>query len=77
MRPSALAKNHSRGQGRLPDRGLHVLDAWPDRLAFLGRRQEDPRARFRQFCLPLRDLIGVNIKLLRQFGQHFVALQCC
>ena len=61
---------------QLPDFGLHVLDARPIRLAFLCRRQEDSCRRFQQLRLPLRDLVGVNIELLRQFCQCLVALQC-
>ena len=31
---------------------------------------------FRKPCLPVRDLVGVNIELLCQFGQGLVPFQC-
>ena len=36
---------------------------------------ENPGCAFKKLSLPLRDLIGVNVELLRQFGQRLLALQ--
>src|SRR6202035_4513549 len=41
----------------------------------LGFSPEYPGRPFEKLRLPLRDLIGVNVELLRQLGQRLLALQ--
>jgi hypothetical protein len=36
---------------------------------------ENPGRAFKQLGFPLRDLVGVNVELLRQLGQRLLALQ--
>lgn len=40
-----------------------------------SRSAEHPRRPLQQLRLPLRDLVRINVKLLRQLGQRLVALQ--
>jgi hypothetical protein len=54
----------------LADLGLHVLRTRP-RVSFLRRHQKCLRGAFQQLRSrsPLHDLVGVEVKLLGQFGQ--------
>ena len=45
------------------------------RRCFAPAMPEDPGRAFKKLALPLRDLVGVNIELLRLFGQRLFALQ--
>src|SRR4051812_6241359 len=63
------------GQRQLPDLGMERLDVdcrgtWLS----LGCRLESPGSSFQQQRLPSRDLVRMNIELLRQFGQRLLAL---
>jgi hypothetical protein len=60
-------------QCQLPDLRLHVLDAWTRRLAPLRRGEEHRQSASQQLRLPLRDLVGMYIKLLGQLGQRLPA----
>lgn len=62
-------------QSQLADLGLHVLDARSRLLGTLGGGLEHILGVRLQLRLPLRDLIGVQIELLRQLGQRLIAAQ--
>jgi translation initiation factor IF-2 len=62
-------------QRQLPDLGLHLLRAGTlFRPTLLGRRHEHADRSVEQLGLPLRDLVGVNVELLRQLSQCSIAL---
>src|SRR3954451_16197668 len=49
------------------------VDRWCARLG-PGFRPEHPGSSFEKQPLPGRDLVRVDVELLRQFGQHLLAL---
>jgi hypothetical protein len=62
-------------QCQLPDLGVERLHV--DRRRHIGHTAagaEQPSSRINQLSLPGGDLVRVHIKLLRQFGQRFLAL---
>jgi len=64
-------------QRQLADLRLHVLHARAHRFALFRRSQKHATGPFQQMGLPLHDLAGVHIKLLRQLRQRLVALERC
>src|SRR2546421_97115 len=62
-------------QRQLADLRLHILHTRALRLSFLRRRQEHAHRTVEQLRLPLHDLTGMDIELLRQLGQGLVALE--
>ena len=62
-------------QRQLPDLGVQRLQIHWRRARLALLLTENARRSFEKLGFPLRDLIGVNVELLRQFGQRLLALQ--
>jgi len=81
MRPSTSAKKlvldliGDRSPVPLPDLGLHVIDTGSGLLGALRSRLKRVLGAIKPLRLPLRDLIGVDVELLGQLDQRFVAAQ--